>query len=223
VNEYLSQVMTFLKRRRATLRTTKPTLVLLALVAAVAVISVGYIMALAILAPQQLAEATTVATDLICDKCVGTSDIADSAVTSAKIGSGQVKNSDMGNNAVTSGKILDGTIVSGDMANQAIISTKIADSAVTSSKLAGGAVKPTVHKVQGNIIIIAPSSNGNAQVDCPPGEILTGGGYGGSTGVIQVSTNLPYDENTWSVGAKNVQSGANAALFAVALCEGVYP
>jgi hypothetical protein len=214
--------MTLIKKRE--LLRTKPTpVVVVFLIAAAAVISVGYIMALAVLAPEQLAEATTAATDLICDGCVGTTDIANGAVTSAKIGSGQVRNSDIGGNAVTSAKIADGTVVSTDMADQAIISTKIADSAVTSSKLAGGAVKPTVHKVQGNIIIIAPSSNGNAQVDCPAGEILTGGGYGGSAGVVQVYTNLPYDENTWSVGAKNVQSGASAALFAVALCEGAYP
>ena len=212
--------MTFLKRE---MLRKKPSLLVFGLVVVASVLFGGYVLFLAILAPQQLAEATTAATDLICDKCVGTSDIADSAVTSAKIGSGQVKNSDMGNSAVTSGKILDGTIVSGDMANQAIISTKIADSAVTSSKLAGGAVKPTVHKVQGNIIIIAPSSNGNAQVDCPPGEKVTGGGYGGSTGVIQVSTNLPYDENTWSVGAKNVQSGANAGFVCSCTVRGSIP
>jgi hypothetical protein len=46
--------MTFLKRRRSeVLRTTKPTRIVFVLVAAVAVLSVGYIMALAILAPEQ--------------------------------------------------------------------------------------------------------------------------------------------------------------------------
>lgn len=71
--------MTFLKRREM-LRTTTtiPTRIVFVLVAAaVANISVGYVLALAILAPEQLAEATAAATDLICDKCVGTSDIAD--------------------------------------------------------------------------------------------------------------------------------------------------
>lgn len=70
--------MTFLKRREM-LRTTTtiPTRIVFVLVAAAAVISVGYVLALAILAPEQLAEATAAATDLICDKCVGTSDIAD--------------------------------------------------------------------------------------------------------------------------------------------------
>ena len=50
--------MTFLTK--GTLRTTitKPTRIIFLLVGAVAVVSVGYITALAILAPEQLAEAT---------------------------------------------------------------------------------------------------------------------------------------------------------------------
>jgi hypothetical protein len=216
--------MTFLKRRDETLRTpTKQSRIVFVLVAAAAAISIGYILTLAVLAPQQLAEATTAATDLICDKCVGTSDIADSAVTGAKIGSGQVKNSDIGGNAVTTGKIADGQVFGSDIASLTIGSTDLADSAVTSSKLAGGAVKPNVHKVQGSIVVISPNSNGNAQVDCPAGEILTGGGYSGTIGGVQVYTNVPYDENTWSVGARNVQSGSSVALVAFALCIGAYP
>src|ERR671918_1304581 len=96
--------MNFLKEEMLRRGKTRPGPVVFVLVAAV-VISVGYIMALAILAPQQLAEATAAATDLVCSGCVGTSDIADSAVTSAKIGSGQVANSDLASSAVTTTKI----------------------------------------------------------------------------------------------------------------------
>jgi hypothetical protein len=87
------------------LRTNKPTSVVVVFSIVGAVVSVGYIMALAILAPQELAEAQAAATDLVCSGCVGTSDIADSAVTSANIGSDQVRNSDLGISAVTSNKI----------------------------------------------------------------------------------------------------------------------
>jgi hypothetical protein len=73
--------------------TTKPILVVFTIVAAV--VSVGYVLVLAVLAPEQLAEATILATDLICNGCVGTSDLANDAVTSAKIGSGQVGASDI--------------------------------------------------------------------------------------------------------------------------------
>ncbi|HEU4822919.1 MAG TPA: hypothetical protein VFS97_05795 [Nitrososphaeraceae archaeon] len=69
--------MTFLKRREI-FSTAKPTrTIVFAIVAGVAaIVSFGYIMALAILAPEQLAEATRAATDLICDGCVGITDLA---------------------------------------------------------------------------------------------------------------------------------------------------
>jgi hypothetical protein len=44
---------------------------------------------------------------LICNECVGTSDLANDAVTSAKIGSGQVGASDIASSTVTSSKISD--------------------------------------------------------------------------------------------------------------------
>ena len=65
----------------------------------------GYVLFLAILAPEQLAEATTAATDLVCSGCVGTSDIADNAVTSGKIANGQVKAADIATDAVTAAEI----------------------------------------------------------------------------------------------------------------------
>src|ERR671918_1113073 len=96
--------MNFLKEEMLRRGKTRPGPVVFVLVAAV-VISVGYIMALAILAPQQLAEATAAATDLVCSGCVGTSDIADNAVTSSKIGSGQVGNTDIATDAITTTRI----------------------------------------------------------------------------------------------------------------------
>ena len=159
---------------------------------------------------------------MVCDGCVGTADIANGAVTSGKIGGGQVKNSDLGASAITSAKIADGQVFSSDIADVTIGASDIADSAVTTSKLAGGAVKPNVHRVRGGAISIPPSSTGNAQVDCPAGEILTGGGYSGRTG-IQVYANNPFDENTWYVSARNVQSAGSQALQAHALCIGVFP
>src|SRR5918999_5008606 len=97
--------MTFQKIRIREMLREKPNRVVFVLVLAIAVVSVGYIMALAILTPEQLAEATAAASDLVCSGCVGTSDIADSAVTSSKIGSSQVSNSDLASSAVTTTKI----------------------------------------------------------------------------------------------------------------------
>jgi hypothetical protein len=246
--------MTFLKRRRKMLRTTtkRPSVVIFALVAAV-VLSVGYIIALAILAPEQLAEATAAATDLVCSGCVGTSDIADSAVTSAKIGSGQVKNSDLGGSAVTTGKISDtngvysvdivnGQVGSNDIATDAVTSAKIGkgqvgsneigDNAVISQYIVNGevktediandAVKPNVHKVQGDGTSIAPGGSGSDTADCPAGEILTGGGFLSTSRIVRVTQNFPFDENTWSVSEVN-DGATSSTLFAYAVCIGPSP
>jgi hypothetical protein len=273
--------------------TTKPSRVVFVLVAAVAVVSVGYVMALAILAPEQLAEAAVTATDVICDGCVGTTDIADGAVTTTDIANGQVKNADIGTNAVTTGKIsdtngvysvdiVDGQVYSPDIADVTIVSSDLADSAVTSSKLAGGAVntvaiadgavktetiadgavtsakivdgqvtgldisssrgvtssnivdgqvntvdiadnavKPNIHRVVGSLTTIAPGGSGSATLDCPAGEILTGGGFGVVFG-MRVLESYPLDGNTWRVSALN-ENPVNANFRAYALCIGPSP
>jgi hypothetical protein len=137
--------MTFVKirkRREVLRRTVKPTRIVFGLVAAVAAfVSVGYIMALAILAPEQLAEATTAATDLVCSGCVGTSDIADNAITSAKIGSGQVAVTDIATDAVTSTKIKNQQVATNDLATGAVTTHKISDtSGVYSVDIVNGQV-----------------------------------------------------------------------------------
>jgi hypothetical protein len=202
--------------------TTKPTLALLALVAAVAVLSVGYIMALAILAPQQLAEATAAATDLICDKCVGTSDIADSAVTSAKIGSGQVANGDIGPSAVTSPKIKDFEVGNGDLGTDAVTSTKIKNGEVKTEDLASGAIQLNVHTVIGEGVTIAPGDVAASNAECPAGEILTGGGFV-VRGDVKVTDNIPLEEqNLWHTAGIN-EGADDGALQAFARCVGPSP
>jgi hypothetical protein len=188
--------MTFLKERRSEMlrTTTKPGVVFLALAAAVVSVG-GCVLALAILAPEQLAEATVTASDVVCSGCVGTTDIADSAVTSAKIGSGQVKTTDLGASAVTSSKISDGTI--------------------TSTDLASGAVQIT--RVLGNQVSVSPGDVGTAGAHCPAGKILTGGGIGTSGTNVRVLSSLPFDADTWLIQGVN-QSSTQATLTPYALC-----
>jgi hypothetical protein len=214
--------MTFFLKRKEVLR-NKPTRIVFVLVAAAAVLSVGYITALAVLAPEQLAEATAAASDVICDKCVGTTDIADSAVTGAKIGSGQVKNSDIAGNAVTSAKIADGQVFSSDIAAVTIGATDLADSAVTTSKLAGGAVKPNVQIVEGSPVGISPGGFSGDTVDCPAGTILSGGGFHLGSNEVIIQLSRPIDENTWVANAYNGARTASNSIQVYALCEGAFP
>lgn len=209
-SKYTSKIMRFIKKDSSSIITTTKTttnrrrVVFFAVVAAL-VVSVGYITALAVLAPEQLAEATTAATDLVCSGCVGTTDIANNAVTSGKIGNGQVHNADIGGNAVTNSKIADGQVFSSDIADVTIGASDIADSAITSSKLAGGAVKLNIHKLEGGNFNIAPGAFATAEIDCDVvGAIVTGGGFEvGGTNQVNVVTSEPFDQNTWRVTAFN--------------------
>jgi len=103
---------------------------------------------------------SVVGTAQITDKAITTAKLADgsvtteklkaAAVTGAKIADGSITAGDLASGAVTSVKILDGTIATDDIADSAVTSAKIADgtiatsdiadSAVTSAKLAAGAI-----------------------------------------------------------------------------------
>ena len=58
------------------------------------------------------------ATNVICTSCVGETDIANQAVTSAKIADGTIKTADIRVGAITSDRILNGTVSSNDLSPQ---------------------------------------------------------------------------------------------------------
>ncbi len=71
---------------------------------------------------------------------VGTGDIADNSITSAKILDSAVSEADLATDAVTSAKIVDGTIVAADLAAGAVTTTQIADATITATDLATDSV-----------------------------------------------------------------------------------
>ncbi|MGH9877858.1 MAG: hypothetical protein ACRD5H_09485 [Nitrososphaerales archaeon] len=77
--------------------------------------------------PELRAYASTIANDVICNGCVGTSDLAGSAVTNAKLANG----------AVNSAKIADNSISAADIGANAVGSSEIATDAVGGSELQG--------------------------------------------------------------------------------------
>ena len=204
--------------------TTKLGLVFFVLVAAATAFG-GYVLFLIVLAPEQLAEATTAATDLVCNGCVGTTDIADSAVTSSKIGSSQVSTSDIATDAITSTKIKSGEVRNSDLGTSAVTSSKISDTAgVQSADIVNGQVK-TEDIASGAIFInhrllwsggvdVEPGETTSDTEDCPAGEILTGGGFS-SEPPIRVFFSAPSDENTWMV--QGINEGETSATLAASV------
>src|ERR671919_362847 len=163
--------------------TTKRTLIIIGLAA----VCGGYILFLAIAAPQQLAEATTAATNVVCNGCVGSSDIADNSIQSVDIRNGQVGSADIGQGQVTSGDIQDNGITSADLGNVITI-------------------------VEGSPVQIAPQEDGEAIVECPSGKIITGGGFSGGS-ELRIIHSAPDGQGTWIVDAINEATDTGNILF----------
>ena len=78
----------------------------------------------------------TTADDVVCVKCIGTSDITFNAINSGRIKNGEVKGDDIANNAITSFKIKNGEVKGNDIAVNAITSSKIKNGEVKSVDIA---------------------------------------------------------------------------------------
>jgi hypothetical protein len=222
--------------------TTKRSLILIGLSAACG----GYLLFLAVLAPQQLAEATTAATDVVCNGCVGSGDIADSTIQSVDIRNGHVANADIATDAVTSGKILNGQVASVDIGTGQVGSVDIGTGQVASvdigtgqvgsvdigtgqvasvdigtgqvatADIASGAIQLSLSR-QTSDAALPPGAAAIVTVECPSGTILTGGGYSGGDPVI-VTENLPADPDRWWVKAHNTSPDIHSSVTAYALC-----
>jgi len=87
----------------------------------------------ALLAPQNILAVT--ADDVVCDECVGTSDLAPTSVGSAKLKNGAVTTAKLKNGAVGTDKLKNGAVGTDKLKNGAVGTNKLKNGAVTYSKL----------------------------------------------------------------------------------------
>jgi hypothetical protein len=97
------------------------------------------------------------ATAVRCTGCVGTGDIANTAVTTGKIKNSAVTTGKIKAGAVTTVKIKDSAVTTGKIRNGAVTTAKIIYGAVTTGKIRDGAV--TGSKISGSIAIAASAFN----------------------------------------------------------------
>jgi hypothetical protein len=117
-------------------------------------------------------------------------------------------------------------ITSADIVNETIQSVDIKNGQVNTVDLANDAVKPNVHRVQGDGVTLAADESGSDTADCPAGETLTGGGFEftGAASEERIESNFPQDADTWFVEGENEGVGVpDAVLTAYALCIGPSP
>jgi hypothetical protein len=116
--------------------------------------------------------------------------------------------------------VLNSTRSSADIVNN---ETRLLSEGDIKNLVAGGAMQLNVHIVQSTGTAIQPGGfSGSATVDCPSGQILTGGGFGAEPD-IRVFDNEPMDENTWVVQGVNESPNSQEGLTAYALCLEVGP
>lgn len=78
--------------------------------------------------------------ETVLNSAVNTDMLADTSVTTAKIGGGAITNAKLASDAVTTVNIVAGSINDTRLANGAVTNPKIADNAVTSAKIANGTI-----------------------------------------------------------------------------------
>ena len=113
------------------------------------------------------------ADDLVCKKCVDTSDIAKKAITASRIKGGAVKTGKIADGAVTGIKIQDGTVTGADLAPGAVGTGNLAPGAVTGTEIQDGAVG-------GADIAAGAVGTGHLAADAVTGAEILDGAVGGA-------------------------------------------
>lgn len=118
--------------------------------------------------------------ETVLNSAVSTTMLADTSVTTAKIGGGAITNAKLAADAVHTGNIVAGSINDTRLANQAVTSAKLADNAVTSAKIANGTIATadiadnqiTSAKIANNTIVSADIADGSiATADLANGAV----------------------------------------------------
>jgi hypothetical protein len=198
--------------------TTKSTLILIGLTAAVCG---GYILFLAIAAPQQLAEATTAAaSNVVCSGCVGSSDIADNSILSVDIANGRIFSEDIRDGQVGSVDIGTGQVRTGDILDSEVYSVDIRDGQVGVADIQDGAILPNIQFITSGPRTVEEDTSEEVRVTCPRGSTPTGGGFESDSFNIQIADSFPdFFQNQWVVSAFKPGS-ASATLEAYVICIG---
>ena len=141
---------------------------------------------------------------------IGTTQLADDAVTAAKIGSGAVGSLQLASDAVNGTKVVDASITSFDLA----------DGAVTAPKLGVEVVSVFVQEARTEDLYVGTAT-------CPGGKRVIAGGFVHSSVVTAeatdsfVTANQPFGDDTWRVAFRDPSPyGINSfSVYAVCIVE----
>jgi len=154
----------------------------------------------------------------LADGAVTTAKLADSSVSNAKIIDGAVTQTKLGANSVSYDKIQDGAIINSKLGGSAVTYDKIADGNVVTSKIADGNVTTaklanlsvTDTKIGNHGIVFAARTGGHAQH-----WNITGGTTGVDTGKVRMySGKVAWSSSAATGGVLSVAIPASTFLYA---------
>lgn len=165
---------------------------------------------------------------------LGTGNVEDSAITSAKIMDGAIVTVKLSDGTVTSAKIVDGTISAQDLMDGSVVTIKVADGAVTADKIADYSVSTgkiaddaiTSSKVAEGAIVTAKLADGSvmsAKVldgtivaqDLANGAVITTKIADGSVITSKIANGAVTTGKIADNAVTNKKLGANAIPYAV--------
>lgn len=102
--------------------------------------------------------------------------------------------------------------------NNSVTSQTIVNGQVQTQDLASGAIQLNIHEVRGELLTLDPGVHSTAQVECPDGEIVTGGGYLAVYPIhVTVTAQSPNGDNGWIVSGTN-DASTDRNMQAIVYC-----
>jgi hypothetical protein len=193
------------------------------------------------------APTSSVVSSSIKDGEVRTPDLATGAATTAKLRDGAVNNAKIAANSIGSGKVVDGSLTGADVRDDSVSQNELMassvgtpqllDNAVASAKIQPGAVTSReiadktvgAQEVKGLTTAtspvgtsISPGHAGNAEVTCPNGGMVVGGGFAWEndafTWTISSTPSETDPSHTWTVRGYVPGGGNGNRLYGWASC-----
>jgi len=161
--------------------------------------------------------ANSVGSGKVVDGSLNSSDVRDDSLEQIDLAESSVGNTELADNSVGSSKIQPGEVTSVDISNSGILSEDMVPDQIGAREVRG---LTTATSPIGTAI--SPSSAGNAQVTCPNGGMVVGGGYAWEndafTWIIGSTPSETDPTHTWTVRGYVPGGGPSNRLYAWATC-----
>ncbi len=160
---------------------------------------------------------------------VGTRQLRDRAVTSAKLANGVVQTRKLRARAVTASVLGDRSVTSAKLANGAVTSAKLAPGTINTTNVPAGAGVNVRYRY--GTVIAGPGQQVSAYVACPAGMTVVGGGGTADRPSVVINDSAPFNSaaatwtggpsDSWGIYVTNTDTTAyrTVGVYAVCLAE----